>query len=103
MYAVVHREMNETLQQDDTGPKEEFREQRRRKRKLSDEQIQVQSNSNCAITWDPKALPQVPVRNFFAKTKTQVKYEDSRDGKCTGTDEVQQEHLTRQIGSLPSF
>jgi hypothetical protein len=70
--------MNETLQQDDAGPKDEFREQRRRKWNPSDEQIQAKRNSNIAITRGAKALPQipVPVQSFFAPPRIQMETED---------------------------
>jgi hypothetical protein len=57
------------IQQDGSGSKDDFREQRRRKRNPSDEQIQAMRISISAITRDPEALPQVAVSKLFALIK----------------------------------
>jgi hypothetical protein len=89
--------MHETIQQDETASKDEFREQRRRKRNPSDEKIQVKKKN---ITQDPKALPQVAVRNFFAPLRTHMETEDSNGEKTTGTEEAEQEPAN-QAGRPP--
>jgi hypothetical protein len=92
--------MNETMQQDGSGSKDDFREQRRHKRNPSNEQIQAKRISVNANTQDTKALPQVAVSNFFAALRTQMETEDSSDGKRTGTEEDQQKPAN-QAGRPP--
>jgi hypothetical protein len=99
LYAAVHRHMHETLQQDETASKDEFREQRRRKRNPSDDKIQIKRKN---VTQDPKALPQVAVRNFFAPLRTQMETEDNNGEMSTGTEKPNRSQQTRQVGRLPS-
>jgi hypothetical protein len=92
--------MNEAMQQEDSGSEDEFQEQRRRKRNPSDEQIQAKRISISAITRDPKALPRVAVRNFFAPLRKKMETEDRSYGKGSSSDEAQQKSAN-QAGRLP--
>jgi hypothetical protein len=70
LYAAIHREMVETLVQevvDAPETKEEFREQRRRKRNTSDDQAtQVTKSSTGPTNPSPDAKAEPRLRNFYA-------------------------------------
>jgi hypothetical protein len=72
LYAATHRELRETLLPEEKEIPEEFREQRRRKRKPTDEQ--PKKSKPTPGSRDPRIRSQfevqVPHRNFFAPLKT---------------------------------
>jgi hypothetical protein len=76
LYATTHRELSDSRQPEPVQeePKEEIREQRRRKRNTSDEQRTVPKNAAGASgnVCDPRIRPQagLPTRNCFAPLRT---------------------------------
>jgi hypothetical protein len=93
LYAATHREMMETLLQeveDAPETKEEFREQRRRKRNSSDGQTTQAKKFSIGQSPDAKAEPRL--RNFYAPLR------DTMDLEVTGG--VQQEPSS-QAGRPP--
>jgi hypothetical protein len=94
LYAATHREMVETLLQevqDAPETKEEFREQRRRKRNSSDGQATQAKKSSTGPSPDAKAEPRL--RNFYAPLR------DTMDLEVTGG-ESSRSHQARQVGHL---
>jgi hypothetical protein len=93
LYAATHREKVETLLQeveDASETKEEFHEQRRRKRNSSDGQATQAKKSSTGPSPDAKAEPRL--RNFYAPLR------DTMDLEVTGG--VQQEPSS-QAGRAP--
>jgi hypothetical protein len=76
MYATTHKELCDSRQPEPVQkePTEEFREQRRRKRKPSDQQPPVPKNAEGASrnVRDPRIRTQVdlPTRNYYAPQRT---------------------------------
>jgi hypothetical protein len=73
LYAAIHREMRDSVLPDSQQPKEKFREQRRRKRNPSDNQVKKPKPSlPTPGSRDPRLQPkrEVPTENFFAPLRS---------------------------------
>jgi hypothetical protein len=101
LYAAVHRGMNERLQPEQVESPEEFREQKRRKRNLSDKQTNLPNKT--AVTSgsgrDPsiRSQAELPTSNLFAPLRTEMEFEGSKEEANEG----EQQGVTNQAGRLP--
>jgi hypothetical protein len=93
--------MNETLQSEQVGSSKEFREQKRRKRNLSEKQGNLHkqdASTGCSVR-NPHIRPQAELSttNIYAPLRTEMEFEGSKEEANDG----EQQGTTNQTGRPP--
>jgi hypothetical protein len=96
LYAAIHREMTSTLQSEQVESEQEFREQKRRKRNLSDKQSKPKSKTEMTSGSVSTPRAEITTKNFFAPLRTEMDLEGNKE-----TTDEEKQGSTTQAGRPP--
>jgi hypothetical protein len=96
MYAAIHRKMTATLQSEQVESEQEFREQKRRKRNLSDKQSKPKSKTEMTSGSVSTPRAELTTRNFVAPLRTEMDLEGDKE-----TTDEEKQGTTTQVRRPP--